>query len=87
MYVIVVYDIEQERVNKVCQLLRRYLNWVQNSAFEGELSEGQLERLRFELKDIMNLEKDSVYFYMLRDARWIKKEILGQDKGLTENIL
>lgn len=87
MYVIVVYDIEQERVNKVCQLLRRYLNWVQNSAFEGELSEGQLERLRFELKDIMDLEKDSVYFYILRDARWIKKEILGQDKGLTENIL
>lgn len=87
MYVIVVYDIEQERVNKVCQLLRRYLNWVQNSAFEGELGEGQLERLRFELKDVMDLEKDSVYFYILRDARWIKKEILGQDKGLTENIL
>ncbi len=87
MYVIVVYDIEQERVNKVCQLLRRYLNWVQNSAFEGELSEGQLERLRFELKDVMDPEKDSVYFYILRDARWMKKEILGQDKGLTENIL
>jgi CRISPR-associated protein Cas2 len=87
MYVIVVYDIEQERVNKVCQLLRRYLNWVQNSAFEGELSEGQLERLKLELKDIMDLEKDSVYFYILRDARWMKKEILGQEKGSTENIL
>jgi CRISPR-associated protein Cas2 len=87
MYVIVVYDIEQERVNKVCQLLRRYLNWVQNSAFEGELSEGQLERLKLELKDIMDLEKDSVYFYILRDARWMKKEILGREKGSTENIL
>jgi CRISPR-associated protein Cas2 len=87
MYIIVVYDIEQERVNKVCQLLRRYLHWVQNSAFEGELSEGQLERLKFQLKDIMDLEKDSLYFYILRDARWMRKEILGQDKGLTENIL
>lgn len=87
MYVIIVYDIEQERVNKVCQFLRRYLNWVQNSAFEGELSEGQLERVKSGLLDIMDPDKDSVYVYILRDARWMKKEILGQARGRTENIL
>ncbi|GIU82898.1 MAG: CRISPR-associated endonuclease Cas2 [Acidobacteria bacterium] len=87
MYVIAVYDVQQERVDKVCRLLRRYLNWVQNSAFEGELSKSQLESLRFELLDIINPQTDSVYLYILRDAKWMRKEILGQEKGLTENII
>lgn len=87
MYVIIVYDIEQERVNKVCKFLRRYLNWVQNSAFEGEISEAQIERVKSGLTDIMDLDKDSVYVYILRDPKWMKKEILGQTKGRTENIL
>jgi CRISPR/Cas system-associated endoribonuclease Cas2 len=26
MYVILVYDVQQRRVNKICQYLRRYLN-------------------------------------------------------------
>ncbi|MCV5714652.1 CRISPR-associated endonuclease Cas2, partial [Escherichia coli] len=77
MYVIVVYDVEQERVGKVCQLLRRYLRWVQNSAFEGELTESQLERLKEDLKAIIDSEKDSAYFYLLRDAKWMRKEIIG----------
>jgi CRISPR-associated protein Cas2 len=46
MYVVIVYDVEQTRVAKVCQYLRRWLHWVQNSAFEGELTEAQLERSR-----------------------------------------
>jgi CRISPR-associated protein Cas2 len=87
MYVIIVYDIEEKRVNKVCQYLRRYLNWVQNSAFEGEISEAQLERVKLGLKDIMDLDKDSVYLYIMRDVKWMTKEILGQTKGRTENIL
>ncbi len=87
MYVILVYDIEQDRVAKVCQFLRRYLNWVQNSAFEGELSEAQLERVRLGLRDLLDEGKDSVYIYILRDAKWVRKEILGQEKGRTENIL
>jgi len=38
MYVIIVYDVEVERVARVCQYLRRHLHWVQNSAFEGEIT-------------------------------------------------
>ncbi len=87
MYVIVVYDVEQERVGKVCQLLRRYLRWVQNSAFEGELTESQLERLKEDLKAIIDSEKDSAYFYLLRDAKWMRKEIIGQNKGSVDYLL
>ena len=35
MYIILVYDIQVERVAKVCKYLRQHLNWIQNSVFEG----------------------------------------------------
>ena len=38
MYIIIVYDINTKRVNKVKSLLRMYLNWIQNSVFEGEIN-------------------------------------------------
>ncbi|MGC9058775.1 MAG: CRISPR-associated endonuclease Cas2, partial [Candidatus Nanoarchaeia archaeon] len=60
MYVIVVYDVNVSRVTKVCQFLRQYLNWVQNSVFEGELSESQLEEVKVGLKEILDLEQDSI---------------------------
>ncbi len=87
MYVIIVYDVEQERVAKVCQFLRRFLHWVQNSAFEGELSESQLEAIRFKLKEILDLERDSVYIYRLPDKKFVRKEVIGQEKALIEVII
>ncbi len=36
------YDIEEKRVNKVRKILKKYLSWIQNSIFEGELSEGKV---------------------------------------------
>jgi CRISPR-associated protein Cas2 len=87
MYVILIYDVEQERVARVCHFLRRYLHWVQNSAFEGELSEAQLERVKLGLKDMIDEERDSIYLYILRDARWVRKEVVGRSKGDTESVI
>ena len=42
MYVILVYDFREKRVGKMLKLCRRYLNWIQNSVFEGEISEARL---------------------------------------------
>ncbi len=84
MYVVIVYDVEQKRVAKVCQLLRRYLYWVQNSAFEGELTEAQLERLRYELSELIEPDYDSVYIYRWRDRSLCQKQVLGQEKSLSE---
>ena len=46
MYLIVVYDVGEERVGKVCKFMRRYLPRVQNSVFEGELPESKLEAMK-----------------------------------------
>jgi CRISPR-associated protein Cas2 len=87
MYVILVYDIEQERVAKVCKFLRRYLHWVQNSVFEGEITEAKLERVKSGLKKLIDDETDSIYLYKVRDEKWIDKEILGQELNLTDTII
>lgn len=87
MYVIIVYDVAEERVNRVCKYLRRFLNWVQNSAFEGELSLGQLEEVKVGVKELIELEEDSIYFYLMRDKKWLKKEVMGVEKNPTESVL
>ncbi len=38
MFVILVYDFEQKRVAKALKIARKYLYWVQNSVFEGEIT-------------------------------------------------
>jgi len=87
VYVVIVYDVEQSRVAKVCQYLRRWLHWVQNSAFEGELSEAQLERIKAELRDLIDPNYDSVYIYRLPDRKFVQKDVLGQEKAITEAFL
>lgn len=84
---VIVYDVEQARVAKVCQYLRRFLHWVQNSAFEGELSESQLERLKLGLKNLIDPDYDSVYIYRLPHKKYLRKEIMGQEKALIDQIL
>jgi len=87
MYVILVYDISVERIDKARQYLKQYLNWVQNSAFEGELKEGEIEKIRLGLKNIINEEADSVIIYKTRDRRWITRETLGTEKSEITSII
>ncbi len=87
MYYILVYDINEKRVSKVHKLMKRYLNWVQNSVFEGELTEGQFEALYIELKKIINKEQDSVIVYKLGSLKYTSREIIGEEKNPTENLL
>jgi CRISPR-associated protein Cas2 len=87
MYVLLVYDVDVSRVPKVCKFLRRYLHWVQNSVFEGELRESQLEEVRWGLKQLIDPTSDSIYLYRVRDARWLDKEIMGQERSPTDAII
>lgn len=87
MYIVLVYDVDVSRVPKVCKFLRRYLHWVQNSVFEGELRESQLEEVRWGLRQLIDAERDSIYIYRVRDQKWIDKEILGQERSPTDAII
>lgn len=87
MYVLIVYDVEVKRVSKVHKYLKRYLNWVQNSVFEGELTEAQLETVKAGLGRLLNDETDSTLIYTARDQRWLNREALGQQRGQKDNLL
>ncbi|MCD6086775.1 MAG: CRISPR-associated endonuclease Cas2 [Candidatus Hydrothermae bacterium] len=87
MFVIMVYDVKVERVNKVLKTSRKYLNWIQNSVLEGELTRAQLERLKAELNKIINEEEDSIIFYKLRTTSYMSREIIGVVKGGEEQVL
>ena len=59
MYVIAMYDVGEKRVGKMLKLFRRYLNWIQNSVFEGEITEVKLNELKIKARKIMDEETDS----------------------------
>lgn len=87
MYVILVYDIEEKRVVKMLKLCRQYLNWIQNSVFEGELSQVKLDELLFKAKGIMKEERDSIIIFKSRQEKWLEKMVVGQEKNCLDNVL
>jgi len=87
MFVVLVYDFDVKRVAKALKRCRKYLNWVQNSVFEGEISEVNLKKLKVEMQKIMNEEQDSLIIYSWRTERYTKREIIGVKKGGLETII
>lgn len=87
MYVIFVYDISTKRGAKVLKVLRRYLNWVQNSVFEGDLSESQLMSLKADISKIIKENKDSVVYYIFENRQYIERGVIGKEKGNVDNFV
>lgn len=88
MYVILVYDIGEKRVGKMLKLCRKYLSWIQNSVFEGEISEVKLKELLKKASIIMEPEEsDSIIVFKTRNEKWLDKEIIGNEKSSTSNFL
>ena len=86
MYVIIAYDVDVSRVNKIKSFLRTYLNWIQNSLFEGELTDSQLLQVKNKLLELIK-SNDSVVIYQLKHKNVFKKDIIGVDKSLSKHII
>ncbi len=87
MYVIVVYDVREKRVGKMLKLCRQYLNWIQNSVLEGELSEVKLRELKIRMKSIIQEDEDSVIIFSNKMGYSMDKQILGKERMTTDNFL
>jgi len=87
MYTIIVYDVGIERVNKVKAFLRQYMTWMQNSVFEGELTDAEFMKVKKGIENIIDEDYDSVLIYTIRDKKWLNSQILGIQKGSTDNII
>ena len=69
------------------KLCRKYLNWIQNSVFEGEITEVKLKELLFKAKGIMNLEEDSLIIFKSRNEKWLEREVLGKEKNELDTFI
>lgn len=87
MYIVLVYDIGEKRVGKMLKLCRRYLNWIQNSVFEGEITHVKLKSLLAEAKLIMDEEQDSLILFKSRSEKWLEKEVVGKEKNELDTFL
>lgn len=86
IYILIVYDVNVKRVVKVLKYLRKHLNWIQNSVFEGNITDAQLYIIKNKIREITEPE-DSIIFFVARDEKWVKKEIIGREKNPTSNFL
>jgi CRISPR-associated protein Cas2 len=63
---------------KIC---RKYLTWVQNSVFEGEISNANYEKLIFDINKVIQEEEgDSIIIYKFRQMRYCERKVIGTDK-------
>ena len=86
MFVILVYDVNAKRTNKVMKTCRKYLIHVQRSVFEGKITEAKLEKLKKEIKKICHADEDSVMIYKFDSLKYSTKEVIGLIMA-NDNIL
>lgn len=85
---ILVYDIGEKRVGKMLKLCRKYLSWIQNSVFEGDITEVRLKELILSAEKIMKKEEDdSLIIFSSRSDKFLEKQIIGKERSSTDNFL
>ncbi|SHH57650.1 CRISPR-associated endonuclease Cas2 [Thermosipho atlanticus] len=91
MYVILIYDINTEKnqkvLSKVFKICKKYLFHVQKSVFEGELTKSQLFKLKKELENTIRKDVDSIIIFKSRNEKWLSKDFLGKSETSTDNLL
>jgi CRISPR-associated protein Cas2 len=71
------------RVFKVC---KKYLIHIQNSVFEGEITESQIVKLKAELNEFIRKDLDSVIVFKSRSVKWLDKEFWGKKDNIMSNF-
>lgn len=87
MYILLVYDIKEERVIKVMKVCRQYLEHIQNSVFEGEIKDSDLRELKIKLNKIIDNSADSVIIFNFWSEKYFKKDVLGIEKHSVDGII
>ncbi len=74
------------------KLCRQYLNWIQNSVLEGEISEVKPKELKAKaeksmVKKSMVEQEDSLIIFKSRQQHWPDKEVIGLTRNDTDHFL
>lgn len=86
MYLVIVYDVNVDRVNKVHKFLKAYLHWQQNSVFEGKVTKSQYNDIVDKLNRLIDEDEDSIIIYKF-PYKYLEKKVLGIEKNPITFIL
>ena len=87
MLVLITYDVNTEtkqgrrRLQKVAKQCVNYGTRVQNSVFECIVDQTQYVMLKKQLKDIIDVDKDSVRYYVMGEKYKSKVEHIGVQRA------
>ena len=84
---IIVYDIAVERLPKVYHIMKQYLNWIQKSAFEGDLKPGTVRGSEVEGVQVIDSSKDCIVVFSMDNPKWLDRVVWGREKGLTDSVI
>lgn len=68
-WVIIVYDVNEKKVNRMRRICEPYIKRVQKSVFEGQISKSGFKVLTDIIKNFINESEDSVRIYTFREDR------------------
>lgn len=87
MYVIIVYDVDESRVNKVRKVLLPFLFWIQNSVFIGEISASRYRILLKKLNKVIDKDYDTIDIFIMRHEKLLKRNTMGRKKDFDSFII
>lgn len=87
MFVIVVYDVASKKGNELRKYLRQHLNWVQNSVFEGEVTETEFKMMILAMRMIIDNEKDSILYYTFSSVKHHERGVIGMEKNSIDTFI
>lgn len=91
MMILLTYDVDftkpngAKRLRKVAKLCEQYGVRVQNSVFEIMIDSSQLINFKSDILKIIDEKSDSVRFYRLGNKWETKIDILGIEKGFSQD--
>ncbi|MFI3211033.1 MAG: CRISPR-associated endonuclease Cas2 [Peptostreptococcaceae bacterium] len=75
-YAFLFYDVNQNRVNKVFKVCKKYLTHYQNSVFRGDITPSNLILLKDELENIRK-DRDFICIVKMLNGKVFSEEVLG----------
>lgn len=86
MWIILTYDVNEKRVDKIRKISLQYLIRIQNSVFIGNIGWANLRILKEKLKKEIVESEDSIQFFILRDEKIVKRIKIGKSYEFSNII-
>ena len=79
-YVILFYDVNEKRVNKVFKICKKYLNHFQLSVFRGHMTKSTFLAMKKELLAVVDKKEDFISVVKLINDTCFDEECIGGEK-------